>query len=84
MRMYDNKNVGRSWVIALGYDSEHSVMLDAVDSVTGEWIATLLIFHSDGTVERDVGAYQTIKGDGYDPHEHGNKFDDDGCLIVAE
>lgn len=82
MKMYRKSERNKSWAIAMIADNPETVTVEAVDSVTGIWLATLIVFHSNGVVERDTSVYACLDGEGYDPFEHGNRFDDDGRIIV--
>lgn len=71
----------KSW--ALAFDQGNAALFaSAVDSVTGDKIAKLIGFYDDGTVGAVEDAKDTLSKAGYDPHEHGNVFDNKGRLLV--
>ena len=87
MRIYEEEeNQGKSWSLKLersDYDGRRAMLL-AVDSETGEKICNLLVFSNTGNVERDVIVDKLLRQKGYDPHEHGNKFDGHGRIIIKD
>ena len=72
---------GKSWSISLRKGSG-PVELKAVDSETGKPICNLVHFVDSGIIKTAGDAYGLLESYGYDPHEHGNDFDDDGAIIV--
>lgn len=73
----------KHWSLRLfqeGSDAE----LFAVDSITGEKIAYLLSFTKDGGVYAVGAAKESLEKLGYDPYEHGNKFNRFGCIVDAQ
>ena len=70
----------KSWSIRLAEDGR----ILAVDSFTGNRLATILIFSEDGSVLKCMSVFSSLKGEGYDPYEHDNKFEDNGCIIIKD
>lgn len=90
MKIYTPKNRenGRkSWSLRLmdgESDSPISAKLVAVDSEDGSWVADLIIFHEDGTIQLATSAKEAIECNGmYDADEHGNTFDSDECIVIS-
>lgn len=83
MKIYEpkDKTPAKSWALAL-VRVGNGVELRAVDATTGACIAYLATFYGDGTVRNHGGVNGVLQGDGYDPAEHGNKFDGAGRLII--
>ena len=82
MKVYNNKKEKRkSWALTLKQYGE-DIVLEAVDSNTGERVASLLSFTIDGGINRDINVKDAMKKDNYDPYEHGNSFDKDGAIVV--
>ena len=83
MKIYNEKKAGKkSWSIKLVADDD-SVDVIAVDSGTGERIVYLISFQNDGEVVACAAVRSVLVREGYDPHEHGNKFNDNGSLVVS-
>ena len=83
MEIYkENEETKKSWALKLERDYNNDVDLNAVDSTTGECITNLITFCPDGRVLPIVEAKNSLEYNGYDPHEHGNKFDSSGRLII--
>jgi hypothetical protein len=76
------KELKKSWVIEL--DDSNGCCLLAVDSQTGERIATVIYFHRDGKNRIVRSAHAALRKAGYDPHEHDNKFDSTGRMIFEK
>lgn len=73
----------KSW--ALFFKEGHrdgNVGIIAVDSESGEFICTIMLFLRDGRVVRSHGVLSTFKLKGYDPGEHNNAFDDAGRIVI--
>ena len=67
----------KSWAIELTDDGR----INAVDAVTGKVIACLIVFEQ-GVVRAIMRVNGAIEYDGYDPFEHGNKFDEEGRIVI--
>ena len=82
MKVYKKQDVvKKNWSLRLSEYGEH-VRLLAVDSKTGERLATLISFGTDGLAETFVHARRALLEQGYDPYEHGNNYDEYGRLII--
>ena len=82
MKIYrEEKKVKKSWCLKLR-ESDLEVYIDAVDSETGEGIAGLITFLSDGRIKSMCRSYDLLRGLDYDPSEHNNVFDEDGRIII--
>ncbi len=82
MKIYNKKKENnKSWSVIL-QENNGNIILSAVDSESGEWIAYLITFRADGTVVMEVGAHENFYDHEYDPFEHGNSFDEDGRIEI--
>lgn len=81
MKIFEEGKKLKSWVLKMSEDSDE-VELFAVDATTGSHIAYLVSFYREGRVKRVCGAFDQIQQEGYDPHEHGNTWDEDGRIII--
>ena len=77
---YKPKKVKKSWPLFL--DNKKGA-LTAVDSKTGEWVTTFVVFQENGDIFRVIDSLSAISHSGYDPYEYGNKFDNDGKIIIG-
>lgn len=83
MEIFDKSSKGKkSWSLRLDKITTKSCALSAVDSNTGEHIAFLIDFYSDGSVVTSYNAMLALQASGYDPYEHGNRFDTGGKIII--
>lgn len=85
---FDNNNDGinKSWSIGQSYvDDNGSMVIPAVDSITGERLGTLWIYHE---IRKNIVSMRGIKTQleysGYDPFQHGNTFEQDGSIKTRE
>lgn len=85
MKIFEgNEAVKKSWSIKLINDEDFDEpFLVAVDSVTGKVIAYLINFSDNGEIVTVIDAHQDLYDNGYNPFEHGNKFDDSGRIRVS-
>lgn len=87
MKIFDSKNnTNKSWALKLStYPvEEKTVVISAVDSNTGNHITYLIMFELEGTIVIPAFAEDALQEKGYDPHEHGNKFDSAGRIIIEK
>lgn len=75
----------KSWSVVLteNQDPPRTIELDAVDSETGDLIASFLRIYDTGKVVLMPNVKQILENHGYDPHEHNNKFDGGGTIIIS-
>ncbi len=85
MRMYKKNNAPASkhWSIDLQESASGAVNLVTVDATTGELIGFLMTF-KNGQAVRFEDADIALESEDYDPKEHGNKFDDEGRLVIID
>ena len=76
----DEYKTNKSWCLKL--DAESS-KLSAVDAKTGDYIGDFLNFSKDGEVLNCESFKDVLVVGGYDPHEHNNRFDDIGRMIIS-
>ncbi len=81
MKFFKDSVNEKSWAINL-YEKEPC--LEAVDARTGESIAVLLGFGEDGRIVQCKCAQFLLERRGYNPYEHGNTFDEDGCIEIVK
>lgn len=82
MKIYNPKQEPKkkSWAIELEKcESETSLYIYIVDAEDGTFLKTMLAFYSDGAVFRPENAKPEPP---YNPHEHGNKWDDEGRIVI--
>lgn len=73
----------KSWSIKLDNDPNgKTVNLNAVDSLTGEFITFVLFFNIDGSVETNPTLYEKLLANGYNPKEHKNDFTEKGSIVI--
>ena len=84
MKIFKEEEKGKkSWSIKL-YNNGNATNLNAVDSVTGEHLATLIGFNkTNGDVIVHADAFNAIEDQGYDATEHDNRFDESGRLEIS-
>jgi len=84
MKMYTEKqNAGKSWAITLR-DDDGDIDVCAVDAYTGRTISHIIGFLPAGEVVIYEDVTEELREEGYDPHEHGNMFDDRGRIKTKE
>lgn len=90
MKVFNGSNKNKkSWCLKLVEGSQDPVWgrptayLEAVDSTSGVIICGLVKFSSGGEVLICPNVYNTLNAVGYDPHEHGNGFTEEGRLVVT-
>ena len=71
----------RSWVIHLIDGRDNSVLLSAVNEVTGHSIANIGCF-VNGRLEIYANVKALLEKEGYDVHQHGSKWDSGGRMYV--
>ena len=81
MKAFNEEKAKKSWVLRL-IQSEYQVNLYAVDSQTGDPICPLVIFYTDGSILTMIKSRDTLEKKGYNPFEHGNKFETESGKIV--
>lgn len=69
----------KSWSLALFQDYD-DVILEAVDTITGKGVATLMRFYQDGVVEAMPFAKNLFEEKGYPSGDL--SFDDEGRICV--
>lgn len=83
MKLYGEENPSKSW--ALSFKRECSdVILVACDASTGRIICNIIFFKKNGKITIATSAKKAIENNGYDPYEHGNKFDKEGRIIIGD
>lgn len=82
MKVYENKNSGKSWAIQLK-DENGVPTVSAVDRVTGEHIVDLIEFNPHGGIYSSPEAREIILVRGYDPNEHKNSWDEMGRIVIS-
>lgn len=83
MKKYQKNTNKKQWCIELIETRKDCIEVIAVDKATGEDVASLIRFDSNGDVKSTKGAKGAIEANGYDPAEHRNKWGVDGQLIVG-
>jgi len=81
MKIYKEEEREKSWALEL-INEENDIVLAAVDSDTGEYIGSIIRFFADGDITPSVNLYKAFIDKGYDPYEHGNKFNDEGSISI--
>lgn len=81
MKFFKKAPPEKSWGLILQSYLEEKRLV-AVDMSSGSFIGALLFFRETGEIERAVNAFETLEKYGYDPHEHDNKFDEEGRWII--
>lgn len=81
LKLY-SKPKNKSWSIKMEERENGDIMVVAVDSTTGENIATIIIFDISGDIMSCIHARRILDGFGYGPYEHGNKYNDDGSIVI--
>ncbi len=85
MKIYTNKSCKKSWAISLrDILNKECAFLEAVDSETGEILASILCFDSDGSIKKITGLEEALSRKGYDPYEHNNQFNEDGSILIKD
>ena len=84
MKIFKGKSRNKSWSLSLVEINNGDVAIRSVDSNTGEYISTMMLFLKDGRVMRGEGFSSILKCDGYDPGEHNNTFDEVGRIVISE
>ena len=83
MKVFNEEKAKKSWALRLeqiGSDAH----LRGVDSKTGKSICTFVGFFEKGNIVWQNGALHALKDAGYDPFEHGNKFETGSGKIIVE
>ena len=84
MKIYrEEKEIKKSWCLKL-VESDKYVRLRAVDSDTGETICCLITFFSSGKITPTPMGFHALEKEGYDPHEHGNIFNENGGIVIDD
>lgn len=86
MKLFKRKDESvKSWCINRelreGNHNKENVIVDAVDSFTGEYIAWILSIDEDGIVRVNADAESALKALGYNPSEHNIKWNKYGILV---
>ena len=81
MKVFNEEKAKKSWALRLEQIG-NNVNLRAVDAKTGEAICTFISFREAGVVSCFTGSLQALDESGYDPFEHGNKFETASGKIV--
>ena len=83
MKIHNSKNK-KSWSIRLCEDTYFNAEVIACDSGTGKHICYLIGFVNDGSVILYKQTKSHLFENGYNPYEHGNKFDKEGRIIIGD
>lgn len=85
MKIYEeNKAIQKSWGLKLEKDVFGKIHLNAVDSESGKFITYILYFHESGKITNCLDTWHNLYIRDYNPHEHGNKFDGWGRIIIQD
>ena len=85
MKIYEeNKAVQKSWCLKLKKNEDRKVFLSAVDAVSGIFITHILYFYESGKITICPNMKQNLDNLDYNPHEHGNRFDTKGRIIIQD
>lgn len=79
--IYDDTKLTKNWGIKL-VDNGLSATICALDIRTGEFIAHVIHFGSDGKVVTSTAAFQALSEQGYNPYEHNNEWDEHGSIKI--
>ena len=83
MKVFNEEKAKKSWALRLE-QQENDVNLSGVDSKTGEFICLFIVFRETGSAVFQPGALHALEQAGYNPFEHGNKFETGSGKIIVE